>query len=306
MPARELVKGTIERVLVASGVAALARRRRRGDTLILAYHNVVPASAVVAGERSLHVSQARFAEQLDRLTRTHDVVPLAAVLAGGSGRRPRVAITFDDAYQGAVTVGVAELARRGLAATIFVAPAFVGGGTFWWDALADPETGALDDAVRDRAIWHLGGRDAEVRAWAPGERHTLASVAAHQCVATEAELAAAVRHPGITLASHSWSHPNLATLSGVQLSDELRRPLTWLRERFSPVISWLSYPYGLANDEVEREAAASGYDGAVRISGGWLSRNAVPRLHAVPRYNVPAGLSQAGFILRTAGVGSWG
>ena len=58
-----------------------------------------------------------------------------------------------------------ELAKRGLPATIFVAPARIDGHVFWWDALSAND-GALDRGVRDHALNHLAGADEPVRAWA--------------------------------------------------------------------------------------------------------------------------------------------
>src|SRR2546422_8966546 len=79
------------------------------------------------------------------LLRTHAIVPLEEVLTPApSGRRPRVAITFDDAYQGAIAIGVEELARRGGPAALFVVPAFGGGGSFWWEPLGRDGGGGLD------------------------------------------------------------------------------------------------------------------------------------------------------------------
>jgi hypothetical protein len=40
----------------------------------------------------------------------------------------------------------------------------------------------------------------------------------------------------------------------------------------------------------------------LRIDGGWLGGTATTNRFAVPRLDVPAGLSKAGFELRTAGV----
>jgi peptidoglycan/xylan/chitin deacetylase (PgdA/CDA1 family) len=304
MTPRSLVKSAVERVLVAGGAAALGRRRYRGSAIVLAYHNIVPAGAPTAGDRSLHLPEARFAAQLEQLVRTHDVVPLATLFTAAPGRRPRAAITFDDAYQGAVTAGVAQLARRGLPATVFVAPAFVGGAAFWWDGLAHSLTGEIAEPVRRHALQTLGGRDRDVRAWAAAEGLAWQEPPQHQRVATEAQLAAAVRNPGTTLGSHSWSHANLAQLDAAELAEEMRRPMTWLRERFDQVIPWLAYPYGLADPAVEQAAAEAGYAGGLRITGGWIRNGRPAAPHAVPRYNVPAGLSHAGFILRMAGVGS--
>src|SRR5579862_5104874 len=126
----------VETSLVWSGIPRWLVRGRHGRTLVLAYHNVLPDTAEPTGDRSLHLPRARFAEQLDVLADWCDVVPLATVLgrAPATGR-PRVAITFDDGYRGALTVGAAELRARSLPATMFISPGLVGGDGFWWDAL---------------------------------------------------------------------------------------------------------------------------------------------------------------------------
>ena len=64
-----MLKRAAEFVLAHGGPAALAARRRRGSTLILAYHNVVPDGASPAGDRSLHLPFARFEAQMDRLAK---------------------------------------------------------------------------------------------------------------------------------------------------------------------------------------------------------------------------------------------
>jgi peptidoglycan/xylan/chitin deacetylase (PgdA/CDA1 family) len=305
---RTAAKRALERLVVAGGGAALARAWRQGETLILAYHNVVPHGEPVRGERSLHLPQRAFAAQLDILARTHDVVPLPEALEAPRtprSRRPRAAITFDDAYRGAVTAGADELRRRSLPATVFVAPAFVGDGTLWWDALADPVTGTMPSASRAYGMEQLAGCDGAVRTWARERGWSLHDVPPHQRVASQDELAGTAAQGGITLGSHSWSHPNLTRLGDRELAEELRRPLTWLRERFTAAaIPWLAYPYGLADQRVEQAARDAGYVGALWISGGWVGRGGSAAPHALPRFNVPAGLSEPGFVLRAAGLGS--
>ena len=300
-PLRARLKAAAEHLAVGGGVAAAVRARMRGGTLILAWHGVVPDGEPAAGERSLHVPQRRFAKQLDALLRTHDVVPLAEVLDPSQGGRPRAALTFDDAYAGAVTAGVAELAARGLPATFFAVPASVGTDGFWWDALVPPGADALPAAVRAEALDRARGEDAAVRALARTRGLRPHPLPPHARPASLAQLRAAARVPGITIASHTWSHPNLARLSPDEAEDEMRRPLAWLRERFpSASIPWLSYPYGLWTAEGARAAEAAGYAGALRVEGGWVPRTIDP--FALPRVNVPAGLSPRGLALRAAGL----
>lgn len=299
-----VAKGLAERLLVGGGAAALSRSVRRGDLLVLAYHNVTPEGAEAAGERSLHLAERDFSRQLDLLAETHDVVPLTAVAESPSrpSGRPRAAITFDDAYRGAVTAGVRALARRNLPATIFVTPGFVNDGSFWWDALANPATGVLDSVVRERGLGVLQGRDALVRAWAAGEGVPQRDLPVHARVATEAELKVAAGTPGITLGSHTWSHPNLSALPSGDVKEELTRSLRWLRERFPGTLEWLAYPYGLATSPVAA-AAAEEHRAAFDIAGGWVGRRTfAERPFHLPRLNVPSSLSLDGFALRISGL----
>ncbi len=296
-------KGALEKALRYGGPARLAWAVGGRRPLILAYHNVVPDGENPAGDTALHLPQHRFAEQLDLLTSICDVVPLASFLnqAPSTGRRPRLAITFDDAYQGALTVGVAELEQRNLPATFFVAPAFVGGADFWWDALSEPHTGTLRPDLRRWALHERQGKDSAIRASLDGLGLRPRHLPAHSRCASEAQLSSAVRRGHITLASHSWSHPDLTALSGSELADQLRRSLGWIRERFQPLIPWLSYPYGFYSPAVVRAAAMAGYTAAVGITGGRLP-SAPLNVFAIPRLHVPAQMSLDGFALRVAGL----
>jgi peptidoglycan/xylan/chitin deacetylase (PgdA/CDA1 family) len=271
----------------------------RRDLLVLAYHNIVPRGEPIAGERSLHLPQDDFAAHLEVLVREADVVPLAANLDSPIDRRsarPRVAITFDDAYRGAMTAGVDELVRRSLPATVFVAPGCLG-GTFWWDELAEARGGALDAQERSRLLIECRGEGHQIRA------AVLVSVSlpAHAHAATEAELIAACGRSLVRAGSHSWTHPNLAVLPGDALAPELDRPRAWLAERFTDPLPILAYPYGLASQAVVAALPAAGYKAALDIDGGW-TRLPVTDPYHVPRLNVPSGLSSAGFALRIAGL----
>lgn len=296
---RRRLKHLVERSLVWSGAPRIALAVHRSHALILAYHAIVPEGASPAGDASLHLPQAQFAAQLDALATSHDVVTLADVLAPPASRssRPRVAITFDDAYQGAVSAGVAELTRRGMPATIFVPPGLLGGRRFWWDVLGDG--GPLDPTLRHRALTEWRGQG-DVILDALGRGGETSPGPAYARSATESELDRVAALPGMTLGSHTWSHPNLAALDAATCDAELRRSLAWLRERYERVLPVLTYPYGLQSEGVQHAAAAAGYEAALRIDGGWVGEPRRP--FAMPRMDVPAGVSHAGFRLRVSGV----
>jgi peptidoglycan/xylan/chitin deacetylase (PgdA/CDA1 family) len=289
-----------ERVLVGSGAARFARSRLRGRTLVLAYHDVVPDGDVVSGNVNLHLPQREFSRQLDILVRTHDVVPIDMLLTHpSSSGRPRAIITFDDAYAGALTAGVQELVRRGLPATIFVAPALLG-STPWWDILAQRTSGVVPDRLQRYALEALGGHGGKILRWAQPETIEPTAATTLPRIGTETQLKTAASRSGITLGSHSWSHPNLCALTSTELEVELTKPLRWLQSRFTTVAPWLSYPYGYFGDSVQNVAAKVGYVGSLRVDGGWVPASAPPP-HAIPRLNIPNGLSLNGFRLRLAG-----
>lgn len=297
---RRLLKKRMEQALSSRAVGRILRHRVRGKRLILAYHGIVPEGATAAGERALFIAQRDFAAQLDVLATLTDVAPLNRLDEEGDGR-PRVAITFDDAYSGAVKEGVQELAALGLPATIFVAPGRLNGHVFWWDSLAH-ENLTLDRKVRYHALHALAGSDERVRDWAISTRLPASDMLpAYAQTATCAELRDALCVPGITVGSHTWSHANLASLSAVDIAEEVERPLAWLRAEFGEkAVSWLAYPYGLDSDESHRALARAAYAGGLLIGGGW-HRAADISPFARPRLGISGNLSLNGFRARLLG-----
>lgn len=295
-----LLKERVEHALSSAGVARVTRLRVRGKRLILAYHGIVPEGANAAGERTLFVPQRIFADHLDMLREVADVAPLDRLDEEGDGR-PRVAITFDDAYTGAVREGTNELAGRGLPATIFAVPHRLGGRAFWWDALSNGRA-TLDPGVREHALNRLGGADDRVRKWAATLRLPATEMLPRFALpASRADLDVALTLPGMSVGSHSWSHANLTSLDESELEADLSRSREWLRSEFGVrAVDWLAYPYGLESAAVQRAAARAGYTGALRISGGWYRPTDVSPF-ARPRLNVPSGMSTAGLRARVLG-----
>jgi peptidoglycan/xylan/chitin deacetylase (PgdA/CDA1 family) len=196
---------------------------------------------------------------------------------------------------------VQELAARLLPATIFVAPARLNNHVFWWDALSHRD-GKLDEKLRNHALCELRGEDERIRAWAAKAAiPTCDELPAYAQTATGDELAAALRFPGITLGSHTWSHLNLASLGIAEVLSEVRRSREWLIAGFSDkLIDWFAYPYGLESVQTRIAVADASYAGALRIDGGWHRPTDVSPF-ARPRFSIAAGLSVAGLRARLQG-----
>jgi hypothetical protein len=94
----------------------------------------------------------------------------------------------------------------------------------------------------------------------------------------------------------------LTRATPAELTEELARPLAWLREQFPEhSLPAISYPYGLRSPSVETAARDSGYTMGFLVAGGWLPAHGADPF-ALPRLNVPAGMSADGLALRLSGL----
>lgn len=302
---RKLVRRTGEAILGNRTVLSAGSFLRAPQALVLAFHNVLSEQVEPRGDRSLHFPVRVFCQIVDWLAERTRVVPLDRVFSSTPGKdgRLRVAITFDDAYHGAISVAVPELVVRGLPATIFTISDACDGQTFWWDALADGYSTGMPTEVREAALSEARGRGTEVLDWAVRNRHPIAELEGEFAAATWSAIDRAAALPGITIASHTKSHPNLPMLSSAELEEELTGSRVDLESRIPASRPWLSYPYGHASQAVERAAAVAGYEMAFRVSGGVVCRgDDLVAPFALPRLNIPAGLSLRGFQVRAIGL----
>ena len=297
---KRLIKSSAETILGRDGLAPLFKHRTSGLDLILAYHNVVPPGESPIGNRSLHITSDVFLQQVEAAMAEHRLVSLRQVLEDSSQEESRIAITFDDAYGGVVDHTLEELARLRVPTTVFIAPAFVGGDSFWWDALAAPEGDALPEAVRDHLLGNLGGEQRRILEWANESGIRWRTMPEHaRCASLESVKRAALL-PNIDFASHSWSHPNLAAIGTARARKELEKSRKWLQDHDLTGCDFLAYPYGYEDEAVRTVAADSGYLGGLKANGGWMRTPRQP--FAIPRLNVPSGLSLRGFRLRLRGM----
>lgn len=292
-----LPKRIAERVLGTVAWRTRPESVRRG-ALILAYHNVRPPTESPVGERALHIPWSLFLEHLDLIAAHADIIPLSDVFSPAVNRtRLRVALTFDDAYTGAVELALPEVARRGIPATMFVAPGLLDGRSFWWDQMAEPYGGALPEETRRHALLALGGRQQQVQSWvAEAGAPWVASMPGWATGASTTALLHSAQLPGITLGAHSWSHPNLMALAPNELANELIAPRRWFEEHRIPGGEWLAYPYGIADSLTEAASRERGYLGALMVAGGFISEGTTR--FRMPRLNIAGGLSPAGLKLR--------
>lgn len=292
---RSTTKRAAEKLLGSGTARRLGNLLHRRAALVLAWHNITPVP-VQTGDRSLHLPFDDFRRQLDLLAGL-PVVPLDQVRAGMEG--PAVALTFDDAYAGAIELGLPELSARGLPATVCVAPGILGRDALWWDLLAVPGAGVPAD-LRARCLEQFAGDHDRIMGEAARAGWWLGPVQPDFRIATQAEVTAALG-PLHTVSAHSRTHRNLAVLPGRELPDELEGVLRWLEAAWpGRVVPWIAYPYGAVPADLAPVASA-GYQGGLLVTGGWHRPGPGQPLRT-PRTTIPWGLSSAGFAARLSGL----
>ena len=212
-------------------------------------------------------SAERFADAMKYLIANHPLVSAEQLLAAWRRETvlpPRsVMVTFDDAYREFAGVAWPALRETGIPAVLFVPTAFPGSERpFWWDrvdhglARADPCTivrGERRFEVQDAATRRHTAR--ELKEWLknlppdavdPAVDELCAELGGHEPepeVLDWSELAQLAAE-GVTLASHTRTHPILRNLSASVVRDEVRQSLRDLETHIGPTLPLFAYPAG--------------------------------------------------------------
>jgi peptidoglycan/xylan/chitin deacetylase (PgdA/CDA1 family) len=186
-------------------------------TWILGYHLVEGGSGLV-----IDISRQRFLAQLDAIEDQGEVVGLEVVLRElrigvrrGKQDRPRVVLTFDDAFLNFSQVVLPILVERALPATLYVPPGFVNGD---------------------------GNHPLRIPTFERFRPMSWAQVR---------EAAAA----GIDIGSHTYNHRNLIRLPSAAIADEMRSSKFEIQRKTGVEVLSVCYPKGLVTSRVAGVAA---------------------------------------------------
>jgi peptidoglycan/xylan/chitin deacetylase (PgdA/CDA1 family) len=236
---------------IAACSAACAPAGGRPRRVVLCYHSIHPANSFASA------TPESFAAHLAWLTAECDVVPFARIAdARPAGAKPAVAVTFDDGYADNHRYALPILARSGATATFFLTAGMI-----------ERDPAVLAHVARDRScpVGQIAAMD-----W-PQVR----------------ELQAA----GMDIGGHTWSHPNLARLSVVELDRELRGAKQVIEDRLGCGITAMAYPYGKRDrhftGETVRAVAAAGYLTAAAVLFRGIADS--DDLRALPRFFINGG-----------------
>jgi peptidoglycan/xylan/chitin deacetylase (PgdA/CDA1 family) len=92
----------------------------------------------------------------------------------------------------------------------------------------------------------------------------------------------ALQREGMTIASHTQTHPDLSKVSAAQLRDEVVGSRQDLQKMLGVTTDLIAYPYGCWNDRVAAVVKSAGYRAARALGGGISNTSATEySLHSV-------------------------
>ncbi len=314
------------RLLAQMGGPAKEGREAIAFMMTHGVHSAAMAAAVPPPRNSFPAEA--FEANIRALARHWSVISLddaVAMLTGKAAWRSNcVVLTFDDSLKCMADVSAPLLASLGLTATFFVSTGVIDSRKpYWWRrleyavshatqpeaqiALPSGEVLTLNAASADETLPRV---KAGLKSVAPGVLDSLVE-------SVERQLGAALRcgsgtdpyaeilswedvrrldKLGMSVGSHTVTHPNLALLESEELRSELAESRWKIEAECGTPCRHLCYPYGSCNAAVLEAARACGYVSAVTTEApGWNARGT--DLHALRRFAMPAEAFKLPYVL---------
>lgn len=317
------------------GFAAIAATRAdrwlapvaQGRGFIAMLHHVRPWVAKDFAPNSILEITPEFLDQaLGILARTHDFVALSDIprRLREPGRRPFVAITFDDGYRDNAEWALPVLQRHGAPWTLFVTPGFADrSASLWWLeleeairrldrleisvdgpeplSLALPATSAAEKNVAfDRIYWELRkGTEERLRAVVAtlAERAGVDGPAMVEALCLDWNgLRALSRETGVSIGAHTMTHPMLAKHGLEMVRTELHLSRVTIERELGRGVRHFAYPVGDPGSAGAREfaaAAEAGFELAVTTRPGHVFAEHGHHLLALPRVSLNGAFQSA-------------
>ena len=300
------------RVFRATGLLWLAKRRiAKKGVVVVTLHRILPDGefAHTSSLPGIVVRQGTFERFMAWASQKCDIIDLGKGAPSWdiSAQRPRIALTFDDGWLDNHQILRTIAVRHSATATVFVCPGLMGRRVPFWPERVISLLNRLPDKSQIHEIFEeprdSDGADSvqniieRLKATAPDAREKcierlekLTMGATDDCSEEPLnctmtwEQVQDLQQNGITLGSHTVTHPILTQIPVEAVRDELIESRLEIEKRLGAACEMFAYPNGNNNEEVRECAVAAGYSIAFTTEQGCWTR--ASELLRVPRINV--------------------
>jgi peptidoglycan/xylan/chitin deacetylase (PgdA/CDA1 family) len=322
---RSHVAPAAKSALLESGLYSILRRAVPSrQVAILRYHAICTSEAGYASP-GICVSPDAFEAHVDYLATHYRVLSLSEAVSYLSQRKTlppnAVVITFDDGYADNLPAA-RTLARYGVSATFYLTAGCLAGGQPFWPAELRSVIGAI---TSDELALDVNGSVLTLPVATPDERAAAVSrltkvfkshpIAVRERIREQLRLCSrivdepspmltwddvrAIHRLGMTIGSHTVTHPNLPSAGRVDAEQEIRRSKAMLEEQIDVPVTMFSYPNGGADrymtPEVRGLVKDAGYDAATTSRNAFAGSDS--DVYALERVQVAETLADLVFAL---------
>jgi peptidoglycan/xylan/chitin deacetylase (PgdA/CDA1 family) len=304
-----------------SGGFSLLRLANRSRALILTYHRF--------GDGASATPARTLEQQLKCVTEHYRVVPLEEIVERACAREAMpsglAAITIDDGYDDAYRIAFPLFRRFRVPATLFVVTEFLHGRAWVWTdkmryvaarapsqewgitvgsrelrlSLGDSAS-RLDAATRvNTELKRLTDeqKDEEIARLASSVGVNVPELPPREFAAASWDEAREMAAGGVSIGSHTVTHPILTACADERLRRELVESRACIEEELGRQCRTFCYPDGSMDGRVRREVERAGYAGAVTMAHALTGSDADPL--ALPRVHTEADFTH--FLQSTSG-----
>jgi peptidoglycan/xylan/chitin deacetylase (PgdA/CDA1 family) len=227
----------------------------------LSYPVLLPFYHVVSNEKLPHIHNYQyrnvpeFIDELDFLLCHYKPVELHELLNREMHGKKVFHLSFDDGLKQCFDIIAPLLFRKGVPATFFVNPAFVGNSQLFHRYKASLVVSHIMDHPSDLKNLKVSGFDIRSVLAIPYHQSSLIDDIAlkmgiswdnflgdYKPYMTESQIQHLASR-GFTIGSHSWDHPEFWLLNEEEQQQQVTRSMEWVSEKFKMKINAFAFPY---------------------------------------------------------------
>ncbi len=267
---------------LASAVAPLVGWQtvlKSTPSMLLPFYHVVSDQALPHIRNYPYRNTTQFEAELDFLLRHYRPVALHDLLSESPGGKHCFHLSFDDGLRECAEIVAPILMRKGIPATFFVNPAFVGNRKLFHRYKASLLLSHSEKFPTKTRLLKQEGISFKTLLQTPyHQQNKLDEIARNMELSfddflheqkpyMEVDQLRQLMGQGFTLGAHSWDHPEFWLIGEAEQRNQMVKSLQWLKETLNPTIEAFAFPYtdtGVADTLI----AALHREGVCRLSFG--------------------------------------